>query len=92
MPLSVRVGKCCSRPRPYIRGEIWKNLKSPPVHSDRIGPIFDSAFLKILNEEQIKTVALTIAKAELAAAVAQTKALEDIVKTVEAAKVQAGGR
>ena len=62
-----------------------------PIH-DRIGPIFDSAFLKILNEEQIKAVALTIAKAELAAAVAQTKALEDIVKTVEAVKVQAGGR
>jgi hypothetical protein len=62
-----------------------------PIH-DRIGPIFDTAFLKILNEEQIKTITLTVAKAELAAAVAQAKALEEIVKTVEAVKVQAGGR
>ena len=62
-----------------------------PIH-DRIGPIFDSAFLKILNEEQIKTIALTVAKAEHAAAVVQAKALEDIVQIVEAVNVQAGGR
>ncbi len=62
-----------------------------PIH-DRIGPIFDSAFLKILNEEQIKNIVLTVAKAEHAAVMVQAKALEDVVKIVEAVKVQAGGR
>jgi hypothetical protein len=61
-----------------------------PIH-DRIGPIVDPAFLNILNEEQIKTIALTVARAEHTAAVAQAKALEDVVKIVEGVKVQAGG-
>jgi hypothetical protein len=58
-----------------------------PIH-DRIGPIVDPAFLNILNQEQIKNIALTIAKAELNAAVAQAKALEDVVAIVAAVKVQ----
>ena len=62
-----------------------------PIHS-RIGPIVDPAFLKILNEEQIKHVVLTIAKAEQAAVAAQARALDEIVKTIEGAKVQTGGR
>jgi hypothetical protein len=62
-----------------------------PIH-DRIGPIVDPAFLRILNEEQIKNIVLTVARAEHTAALAQAKALEDVVKIVEAVKVQAGGR
>jgi hypothetical protein len=62
-----------------------------PIH-DRIGPIVDPAFLKILNEEQIKNIVLTVARAEHAAVMAQEKALAEIVKTVEAVKVNTGAR
>lgn len=61
-----------------------------PIH-DRIGPIVDPAFLKILSEEQIRQIVLTVAKAEHAAMMAQTKALEDVVRIVEAVKVRGGG-
>ena len=62
-----------------------------PIH-DRIGPIVDPAFLRILNEEQIKNIVLTVAKAEHSAVLAQANALEAVVKIVEAVKVQTGGR
>lgn len=58
-----------------------------PIH-DRIGPIVDPAFLKILSEDQIRQVALTVAKAEHAAAVAQATALGEVVKIVESAKTR----
>ncbi len=58
-----------------------------PIY-DRIGPIFDPAFLKIISEEQIKHVVLTVVKAEHAALVAQTKAMEEVMKTVESVRVQ----
>jgi len=60
-----------------------------PIH-DRIGPIVDPAFLKILNEEQIKNIVLTVARAEHTAVLAQAKALEDVVKIVEGVKVTGG--
>jgi hypothetical protein len=56
--------------------------------SDRIGPIMDSAFLNLLSQEQVKTVALTIARGQLNVAVAQAKAFEDIVTTIESIDVQ----
>jgi len=57
--------------------------------SDRIGPIVDSAFLNLLSQEQVKTVALTIAKAQLNVATAQAKAFQDIVSMIESVTVQA---
>jgi hypothetical protein len=60
-----------------------------PIH-DRIGPIVDPAFLKILSEEQIKNIVLTVARAEHTAVMAHAKALEEVVKIVEA--VRPGGR
>jgi hypothetical protein len=62
-----------------------------PIY-DRIGPIVDPAFLKILNEEQIKNIVLTVAKAEQAAVMAQATALAEIVKTVEAVKVHTAAK
>ena len=59
-----------------------------PIY-DRIGPIVDPAFLNLLNQEQVKNVALTVARAELNAATAQTKALQDIVTIMEAVNVSA---
>jgi hypothetical protein len=59
-----------------------------PIH-DRIGPIVDPAFLKILNEEQIRQIVLTVAKAEYAAAMAQAQAVGDVVKIVEGVKTTA---
>jgi len=56
--------------------------------SDRIGPIVDSAFLNLLSQEQVKTVALTIAKAQLNVATAQAKAFQDIVSMIESVTVQ----
>ena len=67
------------------------NRSFGPIH-DRIGPIVDPAFLKILSEEQIKNIVVTVAKAEHAAAVVQTKALEDVVKIVEAVRIQTQSR
>ncbi len=57
-----------------------------PIY-DRIGPIFDPAFLRIISEEQVKHVVVTIVKGEHAALVAQTKALEEVMKTLEQVKV-----
>ena len=56
---------------------------------DRIGPIADSAFLNILSQEQVKNIAVTIAKAELNTVNAQAKALQDIIGIMEATNVQA---
>ncbi len=55
---------------------------------DRIGPIMDSAFLNLLSQEQVKAVALTIAKGQLNVATAQAKAFQDIVTTIESINVQ----
>jgi hypothetical protein len=73
------------------RPEIEARASLGPIH-DRIGPIFDKAFLKILNEEQLKNIVLTVARAEHTAVLAQAKALEEVVKIVEGVKVQTGGR
>ncbi len=56
-----------------------------PIY-DKIGPIVDPAFLKILGDEQIKNIVVTIVKAEHAAVMAQAKALEEVVKIAEAAR------
>lgn len=61
-----------------------------PIH-DRIGPIVDPAFLKILNEDQIKNIVLTVAKAEHAAVMVHAKALEDVVRIVEGVKSSGRG-
>ncbi|MGD0008362.1 MAG: hypothetical protein ABSE93_07455 [Terriglobia bacterium] len=61
-----------------------------PIH-DRIGPIADPAFLQMLNEGQIKSIVLTVARAEYTAVLAQAKALEDVVKIVEGVEVQSEG-
>lgn len=59
------------------------------IHS-RIGPIVDKAYLGLLNEEQLQQIAVTSIRAELAAAREYTKALEDVLKTVESVKFQGG--
>ena len=66
------------------------NRSFGPIH-DRIGPIVDPAFLKILGEEQIKNIMLTVAKAEHAAAVAQAQALQEVVNIVEKVQVRSAG-
>jgi hypothetical protein len=58
-----------------------------PIH-DKIGPIVDPAFLKIINEEQIRQIMVTVAKAEHTAVLAHAKALEDVVKIVESVKIR----
>ncbi|MGA3318527.1 MAG: hypothetical protein ABSC64_19090 [Candidatus Korobacteraceae bacterium] len=58
--------------------------------SSRFGPIMDSAFLKLLNEEQLQQITLTAVRAELATAREYTKALEEVLKTVESVKFQGG--
>lgn len=62
-----------------------------PIH-DRIGPIFDSAYLKLIDEEQIRQITLITAKAELAIAQQHAKAMEEVVKIVEVTKVKVAGR
>ena len=61
-----------------------------PIY-ERIGPIMDPAFLNILSQEQVKNVALTVARAELSAVTAQAKALQDIVTIMEAVNVKTKG-
>ncbi len=56
-----------------------------PIH-DRIGPIVDPAFLKILGDEQIKNIVVALVRAEHAAVVAQAKALDEVMKIAEAAR------
>jgi hypothetical protein len=50
----------------------------------------DSAFLKLLNEEQLQQITLTAVRAELATAREYTRALEEVLKTVESVKFQGG--
>ena len=60
-----------------------------PIYN-RIGPIVDRAYLGLLNEEQLHQITLTSVRAELSAAREYTKALEDVLKTVESVKFQGG--
>ncbi len=62
-------------------------LQFGPIH-DRIGPIVDPAFLRILDEEQIKNIVVTVLKAEHTAMVTRVQALEKVLKIAEGAKVQ----
>jgi hypothetical protein len=62
-----------------------------PIY-DRIGPIVDPAFLKILNEEQLKSIVLTVAKAEHAAVMVHAQALQDVVNIVEKVQVRVAGK
>jgi hypothetical protein len=57
-----------------------------PIH-DRIGPIVDPAFLKILSEQQMKEVVVTLAKAEHENVVAQAQALQKVITALEGMKV-----
>ncbi len=53
-----------------------------PIH-DRIGPIFDPAFLKLIPKEIMKEIVVARATAIRDAAKAELAAAEAIVKSVE---------
>jgi hypothetical protein len=53
-----------------------------PIH-DRIGPIFDTAFLKLIPKEIMKEIVLARATAVRDAARAELAASEAIVKAVD---------
>jgi hypothetical protein len=55
---------------------------------NRIGPIFDSAYLKNIDPEILREITLISARAELSAAQAHVQALEAVVKVVEKAKIE----
>jgi hypothetical protein len=55
---------------------------------NRIGPIFDYAYLKNIDPAILKEITLISARAELTAAQAQVHALEAVVKVVEKAGVE----
>jgi len=57
---------------------------------NRIGPIADWAYLKNIDPELVKEITLISARAELAAAQTYAKAVEDVVKVMEKAKVARG--
>ncbi len=52
---------------------------------NRIGPIFDSAYLKHLDPGIMKEITLITAQAELAAAQAHAQALQAVVNVVQKA-------
>lgn len=54
---------------------------------DRIGPIVDPAFLRVIDIEIVKEITIIGARAELAAAQTYLKAVQEIVNVVEKAKV-----
>ncbi len=53
-----------------------------PIH-DRIGPIFDPAFLKLIPKEVMKEIILARATAVREAAKAELAAAEAVVKSIE---------
>lgn len=57
---------------------------------NRIGPIFDYAYLKNIDPAILQEITLISARAELTAAQANVHALEAVVKLVEKAQVKKG--
>jgi hypothetical protein len=57
------------------------------IHN-RIGPIFDYAYLKNIDPAILREITLISARAELTAAQAHVQALEAVVKLVDKAQVQ----
>jgi hypothetical protein len=55
---------------------------------NRIGPIFDYAYLKNIDPAILREITLISARAELTAAQAHVQALEAVVKVVEKAQVE----
>jgi len=62
----------------------------PSFVFNRIGPIADWAYLKNIDPEMVKEITLISARAELTAAQAYTKAVEEVVRVVEKANVGRG--
>jgi hypothetical protein len=62
--------------------ENLEHFKVGPIH-DRIGPIFDWAYLKNLPVEVIQEITLTRAKAQVASMKAELDAAAHIVKIIE---------
>jgi hypothetical protein len=67
----------------------------PLAHSEgsnfiyyRIGPIFDSAYLKNIDPGIMKEITLISARAELSAAQAHVQALQAVVQLVEKAAIE----
>ncbi len=57
-----------------------------PIH-DRIGPIFDPAFLKLIPNEVLKEIMLIRAKALQSAIHAELNAVEQTVKLIEKSRI-----
>jgi hypothetical protein len=57
---------------------------------NRIGPIFDYAYLKNIDPAILQEITLISARAELTAAQANVHALEAVVKLVEKTQVKKG--
>lgn len=53
------------------------------IIADRIGPIFDPAFLKILSKEKIKEITVIQLRAQARTMREELKAVEEITKAVE---------
>jgi hypothetical protein len=65
-------------------GEI-ERITAGPIH-DRIGPIFDPAFLKLIPKETMKEIVMARATAVRDAVRAELAAAEAVVKAIEKAR------
>jgi len=69
-------------------GEAFQSAPKPFYIADRIGPIFDPAFLKLIPRDKIKEIAVIQLKAQAKAMREELKGIEEVVKAVEGIQVK----
>lgn len=69
-------------------GEIFQPPTRGSIIADRIGPIFDSAFLKLISKEKIKELVVIQLRAQTRAIQEELKAVEQITKLAEEVQVK----
>ncbi len=55
----------------------------PQVIADRIGPIFDPAFLKLIPRDKLRDITVIQLRAQVSAMKMEAEAAEQIVKEIE---------
>lgn len=67
-------------------GDIFSPVIRPQVIADRIGPIFDPAFLKLIPREKLRDIAVIQLQAQIGAMQKEIEAMEQISKQLEELK------
>ncbi|PXF54276.1 MAG: hypothetical protein C4B58_16010 [Deltaproteobacteria bacterium] len=68
-------------------GEVFTPVGRPQIIADRIGPIFDPAFLKLIPKEKLKDVAVIQLQAQANVIREELEAVEQIAKVVQQMKL-----